>query len=441
MAKYLDETGLAHFWDNIKDKTENTYISPKTFSGSNDYEKLQAAITYAEQNKASVFIDDVYDITGHTLTFAKGIGAVSTGRQKLSFIGVGNGQIYKGDSGHMFTASPRSGDISFTNVYFKGNASVSDRSQRCSVFDCSKLIRLETINCTFSSINIAFDGTSSIDGNSNIQSNNHYGDLIHDSYAYYVFGSAWDVAINSLLCETCNNAIVGLGGQSAYGARHLVVSGSCIEDITENGIKLGGSNSSVRIEKCYFETIKNAVLITGYNYMLSIRENRFAGALTGDSTIGYGIDLSAASGTSFDIDQNYYASQSSYSNSALLNYGNSSLPNVYGDNIGTALNTYGRYRELTPTLTKVPTERDGSNYTDIHNFVAGFYIISASQMANMANKPSITATHDSTLLVLDRNSGKVETLTMYDSSAGKVRMFMYSYIGGVGWANALEIGV
>jgi hypothetical protein len=61
-------------------------------------------------------------------------------------------------------------------------------------------------------------------------------------------------------------------------------------------------------------------------------------------------------------------------------------------------------------------------------------------MANMANKPSVTPTHNSTLLVLDRNAGKVEILTMYDNSAQKVRMFMYSYIGGVGWANALELG-
>lgn len=278
--------------DDIDTLEEKAIIDPDDFDGANDIAKLQNAIDYAvTQKNATINIRRVYDITGSTLLINKSLYYTSSEelryRCKLTFIGNGKGLIYKGDSGHFFSANMYSGDVQFINVSFKGNVvltgedDINNRKTGCHVFDCSKLIRITTIGCSFCLVDTVFDGRLSTDTTNNMQSIRSIGDMItYSNYAVFV-NLCWDVSFIGLTCEDCNSCLVG--GSTAY-ISHVTFESCCIESMYECAIFIDVNCKvfNLNIRDCYFEDCgRNTIYITPRDVQgLNVDGCRFA--LSGD---------------------------------------------------------------------------------------------------------------------------------------------------------------
>lgn len=278
-------------------------INPDLNEGT-DYQKLQKAIDDAIDNKyATIIISRKYDITGNQLKINKGLYEPETGfRKKLTFIGVNSGEIYKSDSGYIFTGDTipevttqfSGGDIQCINMAFAGNdhqVTGSDMERLCSVFDCHKLIRITTFGCSFTYVCAAFDGFECIDGTNNMQQVVNYGDLCTFSHAYYRLGATWVVSSDGCTIERCNYAYVNTG-VGTITCLH-------IKDCTIEGNDMGGiyivdppessapGLTNIVVNGCYFETngtydsnLNNITtdiqLNCRYTYNVTITNNHFA---------------------------------------------------------------------------------------------------------------------------------------------------------------------
>jgi len=264
------------------------YITPDNFSGDNDYEKLQAAIDYSLDNYyPTIVLNRKYDITGHSLKINKP-NALSDStyyryRAYLTFFGLNEGKIYKGDGGYMFTADSRSGYISFINVTFEGgvhqDSTMSDaqifaaRKAGCSVFDCSKLLNLRTFNCSYVLLGVVFDGHECVDASSNAQSIISSHDCATYCHAFWTFLYSWNCTIEDAIVEVCSHGVMDYedDNTTSVGITDLKITGTLIENIEDGpAIEIDVARHAyvgliaTNIVNSYFENCKNACIdITG----------------------------------------------------------------------------------------------------------------------------------------------------------------------------------
>lgn len=266
--------------EHVKDQmievvNQRTAINPDDFIGLTDAQKLQKAINYAiTHDSSTINITRKYDITGSTLMMDKGLYYTSDERvryrAKLTFIGNAEGCIYKGDTGYFFSANNYSGDFQFINVHFEGNVvlggedDISARKSGCHVFDCSKLIRITTIGCSFTLLDTVFDGSRTVDTSSNMQSIRSIGDLVTYSNRVATVILCWDVNFIGLTAEIINTCFATK--EVGYvNVSHVNFNNCCIEGCKERGILIAGETgtvyvSNLNIKDCYFEEIPNACI-------------------------------------------------------------------------------------------------------------------------------------------------------------------------------------
>lgn len=286
----------------LQDQIENM-INPDNYDGENDYEKLQAAIDYAIINDyGTVLINREYNITGHTLDVAKGLYQGSeTRRRRLAFVGMGKCSIYKGDAGYIFTASSFSGDYAFINMRFEGSGG---NNTRCSVFDCHKMIRINTYNCSYCNLGWVFDGSESNSFSSNMQSIKNYGDLCVYCTGYYLISYLWDCSSFGCIVESCSYGYL-LDTQRTGTITSLHIIGCTLEDLQHEAIRLDEIDTTIRnlvVEDCYFE--KNGdcdIYINSVNiHAISICKNKF----TPNSGTYHCVDVLLVNERDYRIDEN-----------------------------------------------------------------------------------------------------------------------------------------
>ena len=315
----------------LSDRVDSvTYLNPDLYTGT-DAQKLQACIDDAvAANYPTIIINREYDITGSILKINKGEYKSNTEfyryRSKLTFVGVDTGCIVKRDSGYMFSADYRSGDIAFINVHFRGGVAlesymtqaqiISERENGCSVFDCSKLFRLTTINCSYTLLGIVFDGHEATSVAECIQTISSYGDVLTYSNAFMSCVYVWDVKIDSALIEKCNNAVLGYEGDSSLelSITSLKIVNSTIENIEKDW--------AIKFDKTlyFYAIVKNVVINNNYfesciNGCVYIDANNVQGAaidynLMNESGTGFEtyncIDIYNAQGEAITISHNTF---------------------------------------------------------------------------------------------------------------------------------------
>lgn len=278
-------------------------INPDDFDGDSDYEKIQNAVDYAISNNfASILIDRKYDITGSSIYCTKGLYQDDTRlRKRLTFIGDGQGAIYKGDTGYIFTAESFSGDFACINMAFIGNS-----ESRCDVFDCHRLIRIATYSCNYNYVGWVFDGSLTTGATDNMQSIANFGDLCTYSTGYYNIGYLWGATVYGCTIEQCDYGFKDAEIQSAVITTLKIVQ-TTIEGCAQAGITFSdalGGISSLTIRDCYFEAnnVYDIYINCSYVYSTSICDNKFT-----PSDDGHCIDILVRNSV-WDINNNYAAS-------------------------------------------------------------------------------------------------------------------------------------
>lgn len=286
------------FLDNGNVAEKLNYLTASQFPGDNDAEILQNAIDFAVEHRYStLIIDKKFDITGQSLYIDKGIENWDDDgmRQRLTFTGMGIGEIYKGDGGFIFTGHLKTGhifaagDVTATNLRFRGSDEVvaaEDRTSLCSVWDCSKIIRINSINNSYDSVGVAFDGTYANSASNNMQQIYTYGDMCTDSYCYLLLGEAWVININSATIEKCvYGAINRVDASTPCYMTDIHFRDCTIEGNSSGGIVLeeqpGTNNVSLLdliIDGCYFEAngSKNIVINITFSRGIKIINNKLA---------------------------------------------------------------------------------------------------------------------------------------------------------------------
>ncbi len=244
---------------------------------------LQAVIDYAiASDYATVTLDREFDITGSTLEINKGVihteGGNDFARKRLTFEGKGVGEILKTDAGFMFSAaSGRNGDIAFNNVTFSGvidNTGVSSIVTGLYGFDCDKLIRLNTTNCTFRYLDYCYyqTGTTATAMQSVKSTNNTY----TKNNVILSFNNSWDIVFNGGLMEDGNKFLTCTDVNST--TRNLTVNNGCtIEGMIDTAIELNCVNYGTKVINSYFEANQNHIQMNRFNGAVSISNNSFLG--------------------------------------------------------------------------------------------------------------------------------------------------------------------
>lgn len=381
---------------------KNIYVSKVT--GDSNYEKLQTAITEAIENKSQTVIIDCYcDITGHALDVTKGLYYSSEEqiryRQPLTIMCVGEGEIYKGDSGYMFTATEFSGDYVFINlkvtgsVQLGGNDDQAARIVGCSVFDVHRMIRIKTFGCSYTLVGAVCDGTEASNFTAeNAQSNVHYGDTLTYSNTFYKVKACWDISLIGCLIENCNNAFYAEYDSTAIN--FVKIQNCCIESMAYPPVNIT-TNSEVAqlvITDNYFEnaptpnvTIKLAATVHG----LVISRNRFAVINTNHHcvewickyfAVGEGNVVTGASGNNSTL---YYITSVTNANRYLYSINDfNTYASITNNNVAVVRNAMATINPLdVTTISDV-----NSPYGDRQNFYAFF-----AANASVSNLPTSLA--------------------------------------------------
>ena len=256
-------------------------ISPDDFSGNNDVEKLQAAVNYSIANGLpAITIDREYNLTGGTVYINKGIKHSENGynyaRKILSFVGKGVGKILKNDTGFMFSANSRAGDVSFERITFSSPVPLNGLSSIISglkCFDCDKIIRITTTNCTFRFMDYIWYQSGPV--TSNMQSVRSLNDTFTKNNIILHFNQAWDIRFLNGLMEDGNQFMTCNDVNSSI--RNLVINSSCIEGMSTTAIDLDCVHYGTKIENNYFEANLNHISMTRSNEGVSISRNSFFG--------------------------------------------------------------------------------------------------------------------------------------------------------------------
>ena len=113
-----------------------------------DIVKLQKCFDLVvEQEKGQIVLNRDYDITGGQIVITKNYSP----RFGIRLNGKGN-KLIKRDGGFFFTSNNTDiGDLYFNNINFESNISAGAK-----VFDCSKLIRINSENNVYSKVDYCF---------------------------------------------------------------------------------------------------------------------------------------------------------------------------------------------------------------------------------------------------------------------------------------------
>lgn len=253
--------------EKLETKT-NWFVS--SFPGDASADKLQNAIDYAIANySGDVIVDIDIDLTGKTINLTKGLSYSDSNylrrRGKLNLKGINGSKIYKNDQGYFFSADSFSGDFGFSDLQFVGNVilgGADDEAARDagnSVFDCTKLIRITTVNCSYTLVGVVFDGKGSTmtpGTPDNMQSIRNYGDVCTYSLAYYRITNLWDCVSFGCLIENCAWGYRSYGDTGSINA--LTIDGCDLESCTRGAISLAAGGQSfimtnINILNSYFE--------------------------------------------------------------------------------------------------------------------------------------------------------------------------------------------
>ena len=312
-----------------------SFISASSYPGATDAQKLQAAINDAITGVYNtIIIDKVFDLGNDTLYIDKGYYDSTAERmryrQKLTFIAVNEGKIKKSGPGYFFSATTRSGDVAFINVPFEGNVvldnvdDVNNREQGNNVFDCSKLLRISTFNCSYCLVKTVFDGTLCNDNSSNMQSCFNFGDVCTYSAAFYSMRIAYDVHLVGCLIENCNDGLRQVNdGNLPARINTLIIDNCCIEGCTESAMRFDNDNNTctvnhLSVNDSYFEsngfnTDYRHISINCTNESIAINSNRFA--LSHADEVGVYILICTVG---IDISNNMLSGASALTNAALI---------------------------------------------------------------------------------------------------------------------------
>lgn len=263
---------------------EKKGFSPDDFIGKNDSEKLQKAIDYAVNNNISVIcIDRRYDISGATLYINKGINQKDNNstysRKKLHFQGICEAELYKGDSGYMFSSKIQSGDISFSNIIFSGRTK-NDKDvkdvEETRVFDCNKLIRLSLINNSFIWCESVYyqDKSVSNDGGA-MQSIVSIGNLYVKNKYVFTIRDAYDIRFISDTFEDGYSIVKPCNIDATIRSCKIVY--CCVEGFTKaTALNFHCVVTGLEISSNYFEANLNHIVADRF-FTGCINNNQFHG--------------------------------------------------------------------------------------------------------------------------------------------------------------------
>lgn len=258
------------------------FVLRKPVISAAQFGSIQAAIDYSiDNNFETIFIDRLFDQTGITLTINKGIiyteGANDFARKRITFIGIGNGEIRKPDTGFIFSgASWGQGDIAFDNITFSGDVETEFPTVVAGLncFDCDVVFRINTTNCTFRNFDFVWfqDGTTATPMQS-IKSTN---DTYTKNNVILQFNQAWDVVFNGGLMEDGNQFLACKDVNSTI--RNLTVNNGCtVEGMIQTAIELNCINNGTKIINSYFEANTNHIQMNRFNHGVSVSNNAFLG--------------------------------------------------------------------------------------------------------------------------------------------------------------------
>ena len=231
---------------NTKILSDIKEIYPDQFNGS-DIVKLQKCFDLVvEQEKGQIVLNRDYDITGGQIVITKNYSP----RFGIRLNGKGN-KLIKRDGGFFFTSNNTDiGDLYFNNINFESNISAGAK-----VFDCSKLIRINSENNVYSKVDYCFYEKGRYI--QSIKSNN-------DTFLYvdyvFKFSYGYDILVHNALCEESNNFMVDDEEVDYYMNSKVTITNSCIEGLKGRLLKLNGC-FALNISNNYFEVNKEYIKI------------------------------------------------------------------------------------------------------------------------------------------------------------------------------------
>ena len=270
---------------NTKMLSDTKEIYPDQFEGS-DIEKLQKCFNLVvEQEKGQIVLNRDYDITGGQIVITKNYSP----RFGIRLNGKGN-KLIKRDGGFFFTSNNTDiGDLYFNNINFESNISASAK-----VFDCSKLIRINSENNVYNKVDYCFYEKGRYI--QSIKSNN-------DTFLYvdyvFKFSYGYDILVHNALCEESNNFMVDDEEVDYNMNSKVTITNSCIEGLKGQLLKLNGC-FALNISNNYFEVNNEYIKIGKLGCMgCSITNNFFY-----DSRIKTFITING-NNNNYDVTSNY----------------------------------------------------------------------------------------------------------------------------------------
>lgn len=271
-----------------------------SFPGDTTADKLQNAINHACENYSGVVVVDIdIDLTGRTILIDKNTFYSDDDylrlRAKLTIKGINGAKITKGDGGYMFSSpysgvNDRAGDIAFEDLVFIGNVvlggsdDMAARELGCSVYNCSKLLRITGINNSYTLVGAVYDNRELHEAGAAMQSVYTFGETCTYSLCYMYLNYAYDIKITSALIENCKWGLAMDVTHTPASINDLSLMSSCIESCPYGAVKFATINTSascygIHIENCYFEgNGTEHINISSYGGVrnVSIRGCRFA---------------------------------------------------------------------------------------------------------------------------------------------------------------------
>lgn len=433
------------------DALEWKIVTPDQFEGASDAVKIQAAMDYFnDKSGGCIVLNREYDITGQTLYFKKGINGYNENgfRTKIMFFGLNNSRIVSTSNNLnvMFAGNPRSGDIAFINCTFVGGADTVNYANNVNVFDCSTLIRITTINCTYLYVASVFWGKNSITQSTNMQSIRSDNDLLTHSGSFYTYGLLWDCIIDNCTIEQCDRFVycdptITVIPSNQSRTQKLTITNCVYEAITLGGIYITGSGDSIYIDSNYVEDCVQPIYFEGYYNNINIANNRFAGRplqIPADQDF-YVITLKNVTGqTPIFIERNNNNSEGEHT---MLLYTESISVNIYGYNRAqtTQLNFKNNYFDLLNIYDNVAMSLPFT-ITDLNNITRSIKTnIPSSSLPSIQNLPVEAANIQAASFKQDvwnvNNVRAVDQLFIcYNTSTSKVERYVRCFMGGVGWS-------
>ena len=216
-------------------------ISPEDFEGS-DYEKIQQALDLAIETERPLKFGLMYDITGQ--------GALMINKERdilnrrVTYL-YGSGGIEKHDAGYIFDAPEADvGDINIRGLRF-----VSTRGSGTTVWNCNKLIRINSMFNEYADIDTVAEANLRYLQSCRFE----YEHIVYGQGWAFTFEECWDTSISNNLIENRQHGIGNASESTKAVNRTLRVKNNVIEGLTGQAIKLGACYATT-ISSNYFES-------------------------------------------------------------------------------------------------------------------------------------------------------------------------------------------